>query len=128
MRNVVTILLLAGLLACGSCKKGDTCVQKFTGNWYGPVHLTGCIGAVSLAIKEGEQSCEVLLPKMPDGSSCGNSIYTATGTVTADTLFIASQAFGPDSVSGTGTILDNELTLRVSLNHGMAVVITGTKQ
>jgi hypothetical protein len=126
--RLTLVLLSAAILGYASCKKGDSCTEKFIGNWYGPIHVASCVGAVSVAIKQGVHSCEVLLPNLPDGSSCGNSHLDAMGTVTGDTLFILSQPFGADSVSGYGVVNSSELTLQVNVSNGSHVVISGTRQ
>jgi hypothetical protein len=128
MRKISAALLTILLLGIGSCKKGDACVQKVIGNWYGPIHLTGCVGSVNMAIRESKTSCEVVLPNFPDGTSCGNSVYEAHGTVSGDSLFIPLQPLGGDSISGQGAVSGDELTLEVNTVSGGHILISAARQ
>jgi hypothetical protein len=81
-----------------------------------------------MSIREGKNSCEVIMPNFPDGSSCGNSIYQASGMVSKDTLFIPTQALGNDSVSGYGVVSGDQLTMVVDANSGSHIIISATRQ
>lgn len=124
---------LAILFLATSCKKTkvNECIAKFVGDWNGSVRYESsngsCDSYTGITIQPGtEDNCKVLFTNLP-ADWCNNSSFQVIGTVSGDSVFIASQPFGLNTISGRGSIYLNQFVLLTENSSGSTTLISASR-
>jgi hypothetical protein len=125
------ILLI--LVTFTSCKKTkvNECIAKVVGDWSGSIRYQSAVGScdsyTSINVQPGaDNDCKVLFTNLP-ADWCNSSSFQVIGTVSGDSVFIASQPFGLNTISGRGSIYLNQFVLYTENSSGSTTLISASR-